>query len=480
MRAILLIVFTLVLFSVSIVHADIINIPADYPTIQQGINAAVSGDIVLVAPGTYVENIDFLGKAITVKSELGPRVTVVDAGQPASYIKCAVTFAGYEGPDSILDGFTLTNGRGYHYGGYSFGGGIACFSSSPTIINNTISYNLAMWGGGICCYQSEALIKSNLITQNQVKGKLNLGGGILCFDCGEIKILNNVISNNTSDPETNGMGGGMMVQYPKEENNLIANNIITGNSAGYGGGVYCYSVPWKADPKMYYNTIEGNFAGSRGGGVYVSWGNPHIYNSIIWDNEAQEDPEIASDGSPAVHWCNIKGGWPTGGNIIDADPMFIDASSGDFHLRYDSPCRDAGLTYFLDLVTEDFDGNDRFSGTDVDMGADEFDTHLYLTGDMAPGGDIQGKIVGLPGTSPVRLFIGLGGIRPTPLPTMYGDLWLLPPRLSIPLVLIPANGILAIPTTIPLSPPAPYDIPMQGLVGLDADSLSNLCVLEVR
>jgi hypothetical protein len=55
-----------------------IRVPADQPTIQAGIDAAIPGDTVLVAPGTYVERISFLGKAITVQSETGPAGTVID------------------------------------------------------------------------------------------------------------------------------------------------------------------------------------------------------------------------------------------------------------------------------------------------------------------------------------------------------------------------------------------------------------------
>ena len=59
-------------------NAATIYVPDDYPTIQGAINAAVDFDTIIVRPGTYVENIDFAGKAITVKSEDGPDVTVID------------------------------------------------------------------------------------------------------------------------------------------------------------------------------------------------------------------------------------------------------------------------------------------------------------------------------------------------------------------------------------------------------------------
>jgi len=72
-------VLAVFLVSVGSGFADTIHVPADYATIQGAIDAAVNGDIVLVAPGTYVENLDFLGKAITVQSSDGAEVTVVDA-----------------------------------------------------------------------------------------------------------------------------------------------------------------------------------------------------------------------------------------------------------------------------------------------------------------------------------------------------------------------------------------------------------------
>ena len=101
-----LLLFALVV--VPCVLASTINVPKDQPTIQAGINAANNGDTVLVAPGKYVENINFNGKAITVTSANGPKVTIIDGDT----VEPVVLFTTNEDTHSVLNGFTLQNGGG--------------------------------------------------------------------------------------------------------------------------------------------------------------------------------------------------------------------------------------------------------------------------------------------------------------------------------------------------------------------------------
>src|SRR6185437_6866003 len=122
----------LVFCSFSVVAQNTIHVPSDQPTIQAAISAANTGDTVLVAPGTYSENINFSGKAITVTSSGGASATVIDGGHAGS----VVTFATGEGPSSILNGFTIQNGTANFEGG-----GIDISSASPTITNNVIQNN---------------------------------------------------------------------------------------------------------------------------------------------------------------------------------------------------------------------------------------------------------------------------------------------------------------------------------------------------
>jgi hypothetical protein len=120
--------------------ATVINIPDDYPTIQQGIDASTDGDTVLVQPGMYVENINFNGHNIVLGSlflTTGDTSyisqTVID-GNSAT----VVIFMSGEGSTAALKGFTVQNGFSIENGG-----GIICMNSSPLIAYNTIRNNSA-------------------------------------------------------------------------------------------------------------------------------------------------------------------------------------------------------------------------------------------------------------------------------------------------------------------------------------------------
>jgi hypothetical protein len=249
----------------------------------------------------------------------------------------------------------------------------------------------------------------------------------------------------------------------------MANNVIAGNISEYlGGGVYWQGLETDL---LVNNTIVDN----EGCGVHC----PHGYgvtlaNSILRGNIPAQ---IDSSGNPKAFHCNVEGGWPGSGNI-DQDPAFVDAANDDYHLTWPSPCREAGDNNYI-FIQLDWEGDPRIAGGVADMGADEFYTHLYVTGSKTPGCSVEGKLVGEPGTSPVGLFFG-SGVLDDPVQTAWGFFGLEHPWFMVPLVPIPGDGVLKLPATIPLSPAAPYDVPMQGLIGLTSTSLTNVEVLEVR
>src|ERR1041384_187789 len=146
------VVFALALGLASVAHAATIRVPADYASIQQAIAAAAPGDTVLVAPGTYGDNLTFLGKAITVVSEAGPAVTVID-GNSAGPV---VGFTQGEPRTAVLRGFTVRHGAST-FGG----GGVLVQNSSPTIADNWIVSNGACTGAGVYSNFASPLIQNN-------------------------------------------------------------------------------------------------------------------------------------------------------------------------------------------------------------------------------------------------------------------------------------------------------------------------------
>lgn len=287
-----------------------IFVPDDFEFIQMAISASNDGETIIVRAGTYVENINFLGKKITVKSADGPLATVIDGNQSGS----VVTFENEEGPDSIIQGFTITNGSGsLDPLGDIIGGGIRCSSAAPTIQNNVISQNQADHGGGIGAYGTAAQVRNNVIENNNAVFR---GGGMAFKDC---------------------------LVY----RSLVENNLIHGNIADeWGGGIFAGAY---SRPEIIGNTITDNAALLDGGGLGCKDAiSVIVVNSILWGNTATSDIYVDSGLAPTITYSDVAGGAIGEGNI-DADPLFTIGPCGSYYLSQiaagqaaDSPCVDAG------------------------------------------------------------------------------------------------------------------------------------------
>jgi hypothetical protein len=412
-------------------------VPYDYPTIQEAIDAASDGDIIVVSPGAYIENLEFKGKNITLRST-GPttpsivNTTLIDGLSQGS----VVTFSGTETSECVLSGFTIAygsvcgiSGNGTHatiennviINNTGLGGGIC--DCDGIIQNNQVYNNMAVLGGGVAScdgtiqYNSiwgntgsglsncNGFIKENIISLN----KSNIGGGLA--NCDAI-IQGNVISYNTAEND----GGGLWVCDGTIQNNIIygneakenagagggllgcggiiQNNIIYDNKARIGGGLdTCNNT-------IQNNTIYGNTAVVSGGGLRSCTGS--IRNCIIWGNSAASDAQIGSSSLPTYSCIQD---WSSGGTgNISSDPNLASpgAPARDFHLRSGSPCIDAGENV-ADL-SEDYEGDPRgFDGTsesrgdgsNFDIGADEYTTYVvkynfqYTTQGWESAGQVQ-------------------------------------------------------------------------------------------
>jgi predicted outer membrane repeat protein len=370
---ILLLPAVLFVIGVSLLQADTIHVPADSATIQAGINGAVDGDTVLVADGTYTgdgnRNIDLTGKAIVVMSENGPDASIIDLENVS--LSRGFVFQSSETYNSVIDGFTVTNGN-YP----SLGGGIYCTESSPTIRNCIISDNFAHSGGGINCgWNSSPVITNCIISGNS----LFFGGGIVCGGFSSPTISNCIISDNL----VMYFAGGVMCS--NNSSPTIISCVISGNSASRGGGIYCLD---NSSPSILNCTISDNSA-EYGGGIYCEeYCSPIVTNTVLWGDSASVGPEISlhsiyTPSSLTVSFSDVEGGegaayvdsgctliWNEGN--IGADPLFIDPDNDDYHLQFGSPCINAGDPEYIPEKDEtDIDGDPRVMRGRIDIGADE-------------------------------------------------------------------------------------------------------------
>jgi len=284
--------------------ATIINIPADQPTIQVGIDVAVEGDTVLVAPGTYFENISILQKDDIHIIGSGADVTTIDGNENGHVVVFNVASG------SICD-FTITN-----------------------------SGNDPGYSCGVFTSQSSVIIEDDIITYNH--------GGIFASSSSDVFIHNNKIINNTGYKTIAINSSTGYISY-----NLIANNLRHG----------IYNDSWSS-VTLLNNTIDGN---NENFGVLLKPTVPHIVRNNIITNFALGIYLVSTEQSPVPLvdiafndvWNNTAFNYleeyyigaylysqpflpQPGTGEINVDPLFMDPLYGDYHLQPDSPCIDAG------------------------------------------------------------------------------------------------------------------------------------------
>lgn len=380
-------------------------------SIQRGIDESVSGDEIVVAPGTYNEKINFNGKAIRLRSSDGPDVTIIDGGGPGHPVVRCVSG---EGPDTTLEGFTVTGGLAP-----VFGGGMSIEDSSPTVVDCVFRENRTRGsgppkcggagmfilrgsptvsrcqfitnktgalfdscpgiGGGIFIFSANPTVSECTFVGNTGR---EAGGGIFIVDSDRAIVTHCVFVANTAD------GGGAMTML--DSSPVISNCTFKNNVARQGAGIFnflssrptiinCVFSGNTADersgaihnifgsmPMIINSTFSGNVAGNSGGAMYSDMSTPFVSNSIVWGN-APDQIVDAANSLTTITYSDVEGGWTgSGSNNIDADPLFVDpdgpdntigTEDDDLRLLPGSPAIDAGDNTAVPSDTADLDGD---------------------------------------------------------------------------------------------------------------------------
>jgi len=312
----------------------------DHATIQAAIDTAFDGDVVLLADGVYTgpgnKDLDYGGRSIMVRSENGPEACIIDC----EGLGRGFHFRSGEGPDAVVLGLTIQNGNVAAPGG----GGVLCQSSHPSLVNCVLRDNFSFQGGGLASFHSHPTLVNVLFT-----GNLADAGAAVYGLFSDIMMTNCTVHANTA----NLAAGGILAQTTF----LTVRNSIFWDNVDSGGADQFAQIDW-------------------------SFHAPNVTHTCVQD-------DASADG---VVYSGV-------GNT-DENPRFRDVH--DARLQADSPCLDAGddtaVPPDLDDVDGDgdtaeatpvdLDGNPRFTGVAVDMGAFEFP-------DSVGSGDPIEDLVGL-------------------------------------------------------------------------------------
>ena len=339
-----------------------------YKTIGYAKYSLQSGGRMIVMPGTYRgswnDNVS-IGNALVLGLH-GAEETIIDLeqGDRAFYLSSTNT---------TVRGFSILNGYD------DYGGAIRSEATLPIIESCIFSNNQATGVGGAINAWSIKIRDCEFV--DNVSG--SQGGGIYLFGTGSGSSMVERCSF-TENIATNYGGAIHVYNFSGNKTLAMRNCLMTDNYAGQrGGGMYlAYGVNSIAVENC---TVVDNEAGSNGGGIYNQWTGTVVRSSILWGNiPSQVEGDYNTND---VTYCAIEG-WTSGGiGNISENPGFVD---DEYRFDYDSPCRDAG--YNADWMNDgtDFFGDERIKNGIVDMGLFEFNAHFVDVNSTNPVSPYEG------------------------------------------------------------------------------------------
>ena len=278
--------------------------------------------------------------------------------------------------NSVLDGFTITKGRG------NSGSGMDSAGANALIQNCRFVDNVAGLSGGGLNNSGSATVLNCEFLGNQA----SVGGAL--YSTASLRAESCFFTRNSA-----GSGGAVALNgatSAKFYNSLFVSNSIPSVGATTGAAIYSSAT----DTRIYnctfsLNTASVSSGSSRGGGAVLFVGSQplQIENSIFWNNSVEnlnaapastEQQQISYSGGvvPVMNNNLIQGlsGFASLGSAnISKDPLFADATTGNFSLHNYSPAVDAGLNKIgTGYPMKDLAGSPRVASITMDMGAYEF------------------------------------------------------------------------------------------------------------
>jgi len=349
MRQLIILIASLIL--VATAYPVTIHVPGDQPTIQAGINGAVNGDTVLVAPGEYLEHLTLANQSIVLKSVAGEANTAIIGN---AMLTPLILFPDNSLNNSRIEGFalssTVNNAVGVFVG----------HQNSPTIANCTFS-DIGDAMAVFCDGQTGVTVDSCTF----------LSEGVFATHTDSLNIRWSTFIFSDAPAETE-----RPITVWNSRNVRLMRNIISGYNyfepGSHHGVIFLYDV---VNASVTNNTIAGNTDKS----MSENWAALRIYscdtvdirNNIISHNRALYGVQVLYGSVILTEYNNVFSnslgdydGIAPGTGSLSADPLFVDTSSNDYGLSRNSPCIDAG-----DPAPEYYDPDD----TRNDMGAFYYD-----------------------------------------------------------------------------------------------------------